>query len=563
MNSRMLFDALRALELRWRDLGDSFQQLAESLSEDETRLLVPADPASEELLIDLVSETPAGGFPSLRSRALEEANRVETALLALRADPTRPTDELLDNPAPPPDGVIEIIQRSGEVADAVREGAYIPPGGADPVTGPGFIVLFPVAADETLERSACRDRLTQLGDFIGDTLRGFRELTDASGFTERFEARGLRTSVNNLFAYPVLTSGASPRGGTSGGGAGYAGMNLGQTATVAIREVLGRVPRVSDTRSFVAALNYSFLVKEEAGGTVYSWTPRSYAGQTELGGGVTGAQASLAGRARVAVDNALPLLDNLYPLREDADDELIAAARSIVRTEFTQIVAELGTDGGPRVSRVDNLFGLLLTNRFNVAAGVDAVGHLGVLEYELGLRRELVNTLDEETNYTNFVALRDYVLSVRTGWEGFRGLLGSDLGTQFTLLSRALSVTAEAVEEVNDAMDSVYVGRAERQVASFVGVNGQRLLIDELLSWVATFASDEAPRLVHDGGRRGVESLIPTAQLLGRSLERLVHAILTDENLSEGLRQARVVNAIRELRGHVGRVETLAGRLRR
>ena len=75
---------------------------------------------------------------------------------------------------------------------------------------------------------------------------------------------------------------------------------------------------------------------------------------------VTGAQASIYARAKVALDQSLPLLDGLTSLRTDILPEDQQATRSIVRTELTQLVNELGIAGGPRVQRVDELFGYLL-----------------------------------------------------------------------------------------------------------------------------------------------------------------------------------------------------------
>jgi hypothetical protein len=124
-------------------------------------------------------------------------------------------------------------------------------------------------------------------------------------------------------------------------------------------------------------------------------------------------------------------------------------------------------------------------------------------------------------------------------------------------------------------MDSVFVGEAERQVASFTYValdpataqpRVQRVQVGELLSWVADFASEEAPRLVQDGGRRGAEALIPTAQRLRGLIDRLFESLRfrTDQpdDLPDGMRQPRVLNPIRELLGHLRRVERLASDVR-
>ncbi|HYV37721.1 MAG TPA: hypothetical protein VE988_18700, partial [Gemmataceae bacterium] len=153
--------------------------------------------------------------------------------------------------------------------------------------------------------------------------------------------------------------------------------------------------------------------------------------------------------------------------------------------------------------------------------------------------------------------------SIWIGWTGFRDkLLGKDLGTRFVLLSRALSVASECIEEIYEAMNSVFVGPAERQVASFRDGSGREVLVGELLSWVMDFTSDDAPRLVHEGGRRGAEAVIPTAKTLAELIRRLIQAISFEFDLPEGMRQPRVLNPLRELQGHLNRIKQLATEVR-
>jgi hypothetical protein len=347
--------------------------------------------------------------------------------------------------------------------------------------------------------------------------------------------------------------------------AGAGGLSLQRSIEGAMREVLGRLPKANDPRSFVAALNQSFQVKQIEGHVEVSWAPRSYAGQTDLGGGVTGGQASLYARAKVALDNSLPLLDGLYPLLPEADDDLVAAARAIVRNKFIEVVDELGVEGGPRIARVDDLFKTLLDEDVVDEEGTKSVnGYLGYLKEVFGLSSAQVNTLEEETNVTNFTVLEDYIISLRDGWNRFRdSLFGKDLGTRFVLLSRALSVAAESVGEVYAAMDSVFVGPAERQVAAFRDEDGKPVLIEELLSWIVTFTSEEAPRLIYEGGRRGVASVFPTAKLLESLTRRFIQAIPHEPSLPEGLRHPRVLNPLLELRAYLERVQQLAQDVRR
>ena len=148
--------------------------------------------------------------------------------------------------------------------------------------------------------------------------------------------------------------------------------------------------------------------------------------QADLGE-VTGAQASICERARVAVEHALPLLDTLRPLRPDADDQSTESVHSMVRSSLTELVAEMGTVGGPRVQRVNDYFHRLLgvpladfnSSYFSkpefaklVGEPESVEGKLGDLASRFGLQRGLVLTVEEEQVFTNFLIVVDYTTSL-------------------------------------------------------------------------------------------------------------------------------------------------------
>jgi hypothetical protein len=422
-----------------------------------------------------------------------------------------------------------------------------------------FLNLFLQPPDSD-EFQACKVLLQRIGEFIDSSVEAMESA--ASEEANRVNLGGLRGAVEGIASYPLLTSEvnlapSSPPGGYDGSRGGM--LSIRRQVDGAVQEVLGRLPRTSDPRSFVVALKQSFEITETEGHTDFRWTPRTYAGQTELGGGVTGAQASLYTRAQVALDKSLPLLDGLYPLLPDADEQLTQAARAIVRSELTSLVSELGMEGGPRFVRVDGLFDLLLKKDIPEDGITIKGGHIGYLTEKYGLKDSLINTLEEESNFSNFIIFQDYVSSLQDSWTRFKDVFkDKDLGTNLVLLSRALSVTAEAVAEVHAAMDSVFVGPAERQVAAFPDGSDHSILVDDLLSWVLTFASDEAPSLVREGGKRGISAIVPTAQQLADLVRGFLDAIPTDPLLPEGLRHPRVVHPLQELRSYLERVHDLA-----
>jgi hypothetical protein len=369
------------------------------------------------------------------------------------------------------------------------------------------------------------------------------------------------TILTKEIGYPGSpTSGAPSTPGTA---------PLGQIVENALREVLGWRPKTSDPNGFLAALTQAFTCTAVDGHTKCVWMPRSYAVQADIGA-LTGAQASIYKRAKAALDQSLPLLDGLYPLRADADAEDSDASRAIVRSELTELVRELGQEGGPRVQRVDELFELLLGPASTSADPELVQGQLADLRERFGLKRENVNTVAEEQNLTNFLILVDNITCLSQSWDSQRNFFDRQdtdvfLGTQLVLLSRALGSVAESVQEVYFVMDSVFLGPAERQT-TVLNIDGETpIFTSELLSWVESFASEEGPRLLREGGKDGViRAFLPTA----RRLQGLVQGALDiskgdSQNPGRDFHSARVQAALEGLKGELDGTVRLAEQIKR
>ncbi len=413
----------------------------------------------------------------------------------------------------------------------------------------------------------------------------------------------LKEAVVDSQAYPILTEAVSAPsapgpaiGAPAPGASGPA--PLSQTVEAALRDVLSWRPKSSDTKGFVTALNQAFTLKDVEGHVEWTWTPRSYAVTVadDLGA-VTGAQASIYNRAKVALDQSLPLLDGLYPLTTEILQEDIDAMREIVRSEFTQLVTELGVVGGPRVQRVDELFGFLLGLK-PVADPESVEGHLKILGSRLGLERDNVNTVDDEQNLTNYLIIVDYVNGLKQSWDSQRkyfdrlGKAEPFLGTQLVLVSQALTAAAEAVQQVYFTMDSVFLGPAERQtlLLDFSGTitvpevpgdddPGQKgktftfgdgdapLYVSELLDWVYRVVAEEAPRLVQDSGKDGVIAFFPVVNKLRKLVQgakvRGAGGVqdLARQALPAGYGTPRVQRALDELADGLDDVTILAGQI--
>jgi len=386
-------------------------------------------------------------------------------------------------------------------------------------------------------------------------------------------------------AYPVMTENvgnppsSSYGGGTGTGGAGVSGsgsLPLAQLATQTITNVLGWKPKDDDAKGFVGALTQSFSLKDVEGHVESTWTPRTYAVQTDLAGGISGAQASLFTRANEALQQSLPLLDGLYALNPDSDAEMVTALKDIVSSQFTELVNELGYPGGPRISRVNQYFYLLLgdtlpstsTIGISVVSDPDKIkGTLGKLRNELQLQSfsHYVNTIEDEQDITNYRILSDYLTSLAQSWVNNVGFFGLDtkkafLGTQLVLLSRQLSVIGETVGEVRFALDSVFIGQSERQTLQLEFGHGEpAMFLEDVLSWTEAFAKDEGPQLIQNAGKLGVgDGFIPVVKKLETLVGEARHPKNIDD-LPDGYRTIRVKHAMKDLEDQLAELARMAG----
>src|SRR5215469_6458798 len=210
-------------------------------------------------------------------------------------------------------------------------------------------------------------------------------------------------------------------------------------------------------------------------------------------GALTGAQASIYARAKSALDQLLPLLAGLTPLNAalypEQDREAI---RTVVTAELQELVGELALEGGPRIQRVDELFGLLLGESVgSTNLNPDVVqGQLGTLRQRFALTADWIEKVADERVVTNFRVIVEQVLALQLSWNSDRDLLAvvdsrTSLGTILIWLSRGLEAVCESVNDLSFALDSVYVDAAQRQVIELqLGSGEPPLLLSDLLDWV-------------------------------------------------------------------------------
>jgi hypothetical protein len=395
-------------------------------------------------------------------------------------------------------------------------------------------------------------------------------------------AKRATQAAEDAVAYPLMTEQVSippsssypSNSGSNSGGGSYGGgkMQIGQTANQAIADVLGWKLNDNDPKAFVGALTQSFSLVEVEGHIESTWTPRTYAVQTDLAGGITGAQASMYTRAQDALQSSLPLLDGLYALNPDSDADMVSALKDIVSSQFTELVNELGYAGGPRISRVGQYFQLLLgqptaSSSSPIVSDPDSIrGTLGRLRDELQLQSfsHYVNTVEDEQDITNYRILSDYLTSLAQSWVNNVGFFGLDtkkafLGSQLVLLSRQLSVIGETVGEVRFALDSVFIGPSERQTLQLEFASGDpAMFIEDLLSWAESFAKDEGPQLIQNAGKLGVgDGFLPVVNTLTTLVTGARHPT-NEKNLPDGYRTIRVKHALQDLEDQLKELARLA-----
>ena len=391
------------------------------------------------------------------------------------------------------------------------------------------------------------------------------------------EAARMTRDVEDAISYPVLTEEVayrpSPVGISTSGAGGIGGpgaSNLGQVALQAVTDVLGWKANATDPKGFIGALTQAFTLTDVEGHVESKWVPRSYAVQTDLGGGITGAQASLYMRAKDALDQSLSLLDGLYPLDPEADPEYVKALREMARSQMNEIVKEFGVVGLPSILRIDTYFKILLGQDISshqpppIEFDPDKIkGTLGDLrdEYAIYFRgNPFNNSIEDEQDITNFRVISDYMTSLLQSWianRDFFRVIPKDqafFGTQLVLISRQFNVIAETVNEVRFALDSVFIGPNERQalLLKFKDHSLPPMFLEDVLEEVEGFASDEGPRLLRDGGKISVKNnILPVV----RSLERLIkgaHDPQDPKSLPDGFRTARVRHALDDLLAQLG-----------
>ncbi len=165
------------------------------------------------------------------------------------------------------------------------------------------------------------------------------------------------------------------------------------------------------------------------------------------------------------------------------------------------------------------------------------------------------NSVADEEDITNFRVISDYMTSLMQSWIANRDffIVSPDriafFGTQLVLIGRQFGSVADTVNEVRFALDSVFIGRNERQslLLKFRDAALPGMFLEDMLVEIESFVTDEGPRLLRDGGKISVKNnILPVV----RSYLRLVRQAHDPENkykVPDGFRTARVRRTLDDL----------------
>ena len=269
----------------------------------------------------------------------------------------------------------------------------------------------------------------------------------------------------------------------------------------------------------VEARNAFFAGDERAGG-----------GDLLLSGGIAGAQASIFQRASVTASETLPLLDKIDVLSGESNNRDISRLKTLIRSGFAEVVGELSMPGGPRVARVEQIFALLLDQLAALQDGID-----------------------DEENLARFRIVADNTASLYRSWNNIQQLFGTQTG----IVTQQFGLVADAVEEVRQTMDAVFLGAEERlgMVILAGSVDGSSLSVEDLLTWIHDFVSGEGPQALDDAGGFALRNTIFP---LARKLRALVLAGLEERNLTNFPQPCGTPPLHRAMKNLEGRLDELA-----
>ncbi len=313
----------------------------------------------------------------------------------------------------------------------------------------------------------------------------------------------------------------------------------------ALSQVLGRTPG-QGTESFVKALNDAFPAA--ADGSIITIPSRSAVSLTSpqngngaaMVGQLSVQQANLYRQGSLIASDALRVLASLEPFDPTADLDAVEALRTLIQSQISSLVEELGRLDQPRLERVNTYFSMLKKS-------LDELGH------RIRLTRQIMRgnpsgnpngvfpvTINDEAQTAAYELLKNYVRTLEVIWQDYAGNLTESeslSGRYSERLSRVnimLPVIAESNCSFMNAMDAVGFTTNERRsdAALFTSLGSEFTLsielpnetynrvrladitVNDFNDWIDRLTNHEAPSLLASSGRFGLDFVTDQADTL-------------------------------------------------
>jgi hypothetical protein len=383
---------------------------------------------------------------------------------------------------------------------------------------------------ELLERFKKIENYTTIGEkalFEGIALDELKEISTAIDFGTR---------------NPIQVDGAGS-GGPSGGGA------LTDRVDHALRGLLGRPLNRASAPVIRSALSAACTATRKEGHMDVSLNPHaSITVGVRAGGGQPLPEANLASVAADLAEWAPALLEEIKPIKPDADTEIIGAWREQVKDGLEGLLEEMNRAEGVRKIRVKLFFehlGIKLGPQIGweppapnkAIALLNLRDALGIMDWEDPQRN--VNTLLDEEEVAKFFKLQHGIEALAAAFNRFAGGAEKFLSSQLRSANRALVAVAEAARTLEKTLDSVQVGQAQRELLHFK--SDKDLSLQGFLNWVENYAEHDAPAALEASGKKAKQSTLATLT----ELQRLAKLNWTQELLPQDAipRHPRVTRA--------------------
>lgn len=375
----------------------------------------------------------------------------------------------------------------------------------------------------------------------------------------------------------------------------------------AISQVLGRSPG-KGSEGFMKALYGTFPTTKNgqvmftpARSVVSLYSPYGEGNQVISGTngmGLTGQlpieQANLYRQASIIASDALRVLESIQPFDPTSDIDAVEALRSLIRSQINSLLEEFGRLDEPRTDRVNLYFNTLDANLNELGirgrlGGNDLVtvsDDGGATIDVIDLEEVFPVTLDDEAQVAALELLKNYVATLADIWNRFLDASESEqvsghYSERLARISILLPVVADSNVSFMAALDSIGFTESERRsdAALFTSLatrgfqfslsisdtpipNTTITLPDVLLpnitlndfnDWIDRFTTLEAPSVLADAGRFGLEFVADQADTLFWVIAIVLDFIQFDRNepqeslLERILSFDRVRQTLREL----------------